>query len=447
MPELMKLLELAAEHPEIGPPLAGLASKIGQQAFADRVVRLGLEHEARGVEYAFVAANAARRDGRYEDALRFTVDAVRAFAAAPQTALTADDGPHLLHLVRNGFATLLFDVKDLEAPLAKTFVGGLGEHLPGLEARLGADAFYHVLVAQTLWFQDRTRSENEWERAAELGEPEHTWNARGTWYKEAEKDLAKAERAYRAGLDKVPQSALLLHNIAQLMVEKAAAAETSSEDAWRLLKDANEMLRAALREDAPKGLRRHVHVTLDRLNDVRSSLPPRPSKRQREDHAEHAHGNQQPHHQQPAPPPPPREREPDPEIGQVVTGRVTSLTIYGAFLAWGRHQTGLLHKSEISHERVDDPAAVVKVGDELEVKVIDVRHEGGRLRVGLSRKALLPAPERTAAPERPRAPQQPQQRPQQRRQEEAPKEKFLTGGKVSLGEMILAKLKEQQGKE
>jgi hypothetical protein len=47
------------------------------------------------------------------------------------------------------------------------------------------------------------------------------WNARGTWYKEAERDLDKAERAYRKGLEKVGGSGLLMHNLAQVLVERA----------------------------------------------------------------------------------------------------------------------------------------------------------------------------------------------------------------------------------
>lgn len=433
IPELLRLIDLAARYPEIGPPLAELAFKIGQPELGERVVRMGLQGGAPGVEYYFVAANAARREGRLEEALRVTVEAVRAFSAADPSTVTPDDGARLLHLVRFGFATLLFDVKDLTAH--PEFTAGLREQLPALEGRLGADPFFHVLLAQALWFSDRELSENEWDRAAELGEPEHTWNARGTWYKEAEHDVAKAERAYRQGLEKAPKSALVLHNLAQLLVERAGQPEIDVDTARRLLRDADELLRAALREEGPKGLRRHVHTTRDRLNALRASLPPRPRRAE------------------PAAPPPAEEpeREP-PKVGDVVKGRVASLAPYGVFVAIGGGLVGLLHKSELAHEFVDDPAQFVKIGDDLEVKVLDVgrKDAGGRLRIGLSRKALLPPPAVAAAPPPAAAPRRDDRRPRRDdrpppQQQPPPKgQKFLADGKVSLGEMLLAKLREQK---
>src|SRR5204863_406738 len=142
---------------------------------------------------------------------------VEAFAGASPETVVPDDGNRLLHLIRLGFATLLFDIKDPHG--APEFIAGLGRLLPGLAGRLGADPFFHALTAQLLWYEDKEKSEAEWDRAAELGDAEMSWNARGTWYKDAEHDLDKADRAYRAGLKKVPHSALLLHNLAQVLVE------------------------------------------------------------------------------------------------------------------------------------------------------------------------------------------------------------------------------------
>jgi predicted RNA-binding protein with RPS1 domain len=461
--ELNRLVELAAKYPEIGPPLAELAFKIGHAEVGERVVRMGLERSGPGVEYYFVAASAARREGRHADALRLTVEAVRAFAAAPDDSVAPDDGARLLHLVRLGFAVLMFDLKDLAAEPAPGFVRGLIEALPTVAPRLDQDPFYHALLAQALWFEDRERSEKQWDRAAELGEPDLTWNARGTWYKEAEHDVDKAERAYRQGLERAPHSALLLHNLAQLLVERAGVADVDVEVARRLLNQADELLRGALREESPKGLRRHVHSTRDRLNALRTSLPPRSR----------------------GAPAPPAADEPEPEVGEVFHGRVQSLETYGAFVSLRGRLVGLLHKSEMAHEPVFDPARLLKVGDEVEVKVLDVsRRDGGRLRIALSRRALLPAPASTpgpahapaapggpaaapgsadaaAAPPGP-APRGPQQGGGRRRDRDArdgrdrdqqrgpprdePAEKFLAKGRVSLGEMILAKLKEQEHK-
>ncbi len=438
LPELLRLLDLTAKYPEIGAPLAELAFKIGHGDIGERLVRMGLEGGSPGVEYYFVAANAARREGRYGEALSATLAAVRSFAG--REPLDADEGARLLHLIRLGFSTLLFDLQDVSAH--PEFVVDLAADLPALEERLGKDPFFHVMIAQTLWFSDRDTSEARWRQAIDLGEPEHTWNARGTWYKEAEKDMDKAERAYRSGLDDAPQSALLMHNLAQILVEKAGRGDVDVDDARRMLREADDLLRAALREEAPKGLRRHVHSTRDRLNALRSSLPPRGQARPRK---EHGHGQQhrdkehRPQEHRPA------EAERAPGVGDVIRGRVVSLANYGAFISVGRGNVGLLHKSEIAHERIDDPASALTVGDEIEVKVLEIEQgDRGRLRIGLSRRALLPAP---AGAERrdDRRDRRPPPR-QDRKPQGQPTEKFLSGGKVSLGEMILAKIKEQEGK-
>lgn len=77
------------------------------------------------------------------------------------------------------------------------------------------------------------------------------------------------------------------------------------------------------------------------------------------------------------------------EPGQVLKGRVVSLANYGAFVDVGGVD-GLVHVSELDHQRVAHPGDVLSVGDELEVAVksVDVERE----RISLSRKALLPSP-------------------------------------------------------
>ncbi len=57
------------------------------------------------------------------------------------------------------------------------------------------------------------------------------------------------------------------------------------------------------------------------------------------------------------------------------------------------HQ-GLVHISEISHSRIDKVEGVLKEGDEIKVKIVGVDKKSGKMR--LSRKALLPAPEKTS---------------------------------------------------
>jgi len=58
--------------------------------------------------------------------------------------------------------------------------------------------------------------------------------------------------------------------------------------------------------------------------------------------------------------------------GMVCPGIVTNVTSFGAFVDVGVHQDGLVHISELSHEFVEDPNAVVKPGDQVQVKVLAV---------------------------------------------------------------------------
>ncbi len=78
------------------------------------------------------------------------------------------------------------------------------------------------------------------------------------------------------------------------------------------------------------------------------------------------------------------------EIGKTYKGPVKKITDFGAFIGVLPSQDGLLHISEISYERVNNVADVLKEGDIIEVKVLDVDGQG---KIRLSRKALLPVPE------------------------------------------------------
>ncbi len=72
------------------------------------------------------------------------------------------------------------------------------------------------------------------------------------------------------------------------------------------------------------------------------------------------------------------------QVGLVTEGKVESLQPYGAFIDLGNGLSGLVHVSQISQKRVKTPAAVLKVGDTVKVKVIAVKD--GKL--SLSMKAL-----------------------------------------------------------
>ncbi|KAA8527335.1 hypothetical protein F0562_034950 [Nyssa sinensis] len=76
-------------------------------------------------------------------------------------------------------------------------------------------------------------------------------------------------------------------------------------------------------------------------------------------------------------------------IGSVVTGTVQSLKPYGAFIDIGG-LNGLLHVSQISHDRVSDIATVLQPGDTLKVMILS--HDRERGRVSLSTKKLEPTP-------------------------------------------------------
>lgn len=75
--------------------------------------------------------------------------------------------------------------------------------------------------------------------------------------------------------------------------------------------------------------------------------------------------------------------------GSVVTGTVARLTSFGAFIDLGGVD-GLVHVTELSHERNVSPKSVVSVGEEVEVKVLSIDEEAGR--VSLSLKATTPGP-------------------------------------------------------
>jgi polyribonucleotide nucleotidyltransferase len=81
----------------------------------------------------------------------------------------------------------------------------------------------------------------------------------------------------------------------------------------------------------------------------------------------------------------------DPEVGKVYKGRVTRIMPFGALVEILPGKEGLLHISQISHERITSISDVLKVGDEIEVKVLGVEPDG---KITLSRKELLPPPTR-----------------------------------------------------
>ncbi len=84
------------------------------------------------------------------------------------------------------------------------------------------------------------------------------------------------------------------------------------------------------------------------------------------------------------------------EVGKTYKGLVKKVVEFGAFVGILPNQDGLLHISEIAHERVKSVEDYLREGDEVEVKVIEVDRTG---KVRLSRKALLPPPTNQPKPQ------------------------------------------------
>jgi polyribonucleotide nucleotidyltransferase len=81
-----------------------------------------------------------------------------------------------------------------------------------------------------------------------------------------------------------------------------------------------------------------------------------------------------------------------PEVGETYNGTIKSILAFGAFVEILPGKDGLLHISEIDHKRINNVEDVLKVGDKIEVKLLEIDKKTGKLK--LSRKTLLPKPER-----------------------------------------------------
>ncbi len=100
-----------------------------------------------------------------------------------------------------------------------------------------------------------------------------------------------------------------------------------------------------------------------------------------------------------------KQTQPDPweevpekyKVGSVVRGTIVNLTSFGAFTKLEEGIEGLIHISELAERRIEKPEEVVSVGDELDLKVINLSPKDRR--IGLSLKALLAEQARAAAPE------------------------------------------------
>jgi small subunit ribosomal protein S1 len=110
--------------------------------------------------------------------------------------------------------------------------------------------------------------------------------------------------------------------------------------------------------------------------------------------------------------------------GQVVNGKVTKITNFGVFVGLEDGLEGLLHISELADHKVENPEDVVKVGDDIEVKIL--RIDTDERKIGLSRKRVEWSEEEAAAAEEPSA--------AQTQQKQKPRE--LKGGLGGSGPLI-----------
>ena len=87
-----------------------------------------------------------------------------------------------------------------------------------------------------------------------------------------------------------------------------------------------------------------------------------------------------------------------PEVGETYKGKVVSILEFGAFVQILPGKEGLLHISEIDWKKVEKVEDVLNVGDEVEVKLLEIDSKTGKMR--LSRKALIEKPEGYVEPVR-----------------------------------------------
>ena len=104
------------------------------------------------------------------------------------------------------------------------------------------------------------------------------------------------------------------------------------------------------------------------------------------------------------------------EVGSKVQGKITGITNFGAFVELPDGKTGLVHISEVADNYVKDINEHLKVGDEVEVKVMNVEADG---KIGLSIRKAKPQVERPERAPRPRRENRPVER-----NDRQPKENF-----------------------
>jgi polyribonucleotide nucleotidyltransferase len=78
------------------------------------------------------------------------------------------------------------------------------------------------------------------------------------------------------------------------------------------------------------------------------------------------------------------------KVGEIFEGKVTRIEDYGAFVELFPGCEGMCHVSKLAHERIAHPKDICKIGDTMRVIVTEIKQG----KVGVSRKELLPKPQR-----------------------------------------------------
>lgn len=88
------------------------------------------------------------------------------------------------------------------------------------------------------------------------------------------------------------------------------------------------------------------------------------------------------------------------EVGDVLTGKVTGIQPYGAFVSLDEHTQGLVHISEITYGFVKDVHDHLKVGEEITVKVLEVDDEAKKISLSIRMLHEPPHPKKREQPPR-----------------------------------------------
>lgn len=118
-------------------------------------------------------------------------------------------------------------------------------------------------------------------------------------------------------------------------------------------------------------------------------------------------------------------------VGDVIHGKVVRIVPFGAFVEVEKGIDGLVHVSQISYERIETPATVLNVGDEVDAKIIALDFDAKKM--NLSIKAILPEPERKPRAEKNDAEESPRKNRAPRRSEEEQEISDWNEGSTSVG--------------